>query len=326
MVNPKYYQDIKNFPIQFSYVLQNRDLFNISGLYERVLVCGVGGSSLYVELLNDYFATFTNFRLDFVRGYKIPNYVNNKTLFIIASHSGNTEETLTILDDVLKNRLDCFVFTSGGKLLNIAIENNISHYVLPSGVQPRLSTGYFISGVLVLLSKLSIINKTSLEDLLRISNLLENNLDESLAKTLAQRMLNKVVLIYSTEENSSIARISKIKFNENAKVPAFWNFFPELNHNEMVGFTNLLFDPFFLIFQSKFTNQRNQKRIEVLAEIMKEKDSEVEIVLMKGESVLEEILNAYYLVDHITYYLAEAYSIDPEPVYMVEDFKNRILK
>jgi hypothetical protein len=59
---------------------------------------------------------------------------------------------------------------------------------------------------------------------------------------------------------------------------------------------------------------------------MKEKDSEVEIVLMKGESVLEEILNAYYLVDHITYYLAEAYSIDPEPVYMVEDFKNRILK
>jgi glucose/mannose-6-phosphate isomerase len=150
------------------------------------------------------------------------------------------------------------------------------------------------------------------------------NFNEEETMNLAKELVNKVPIIYSTDNNSSLAYLSKIKFNENSKVQSFWNYFPELNHNEMVGFTKVLMPSFFIIFQSQFTNPRNKKRIEVFMKLMKEKSLNSYLFALKGDNVLEEILMGYNFIEYVTYYLAEEYCIDPEPVVMVEDFKKQL--
>jgi glucose/mannose-6-phosphate isomerase len=150
------------------------------------------------------------------------------------------------------------------------------------------------------------------------------SLDEERAKTIARGLLNKVPLVYATDRNSSLAYLAKIKFNENSKTQSFWNYFSELNHNEMVGFTKMVMSPYFIIFRSQYAFPRDYKRIEIFTKLMQEKGAPVEIVDLKGDNVLEEILMGYYFIDHVTYYLADEYGIDPEPVKMVEDFKREL--
>lgn len=325
MINPKYYSDIKKFHKQFAEGKElAKDLF-ISGEFNRIIVCGMGGSSLYVELLNDFLAEDEDIklRIEANRGYSLPNNCDEKTLFIVASYSGNTEETLTNLEEIQQKRFSYVVFCSGGKLLERARKADVSIYLIPEGTQPRLSTGYFIAGVLSLLENCGLVSG-KLEEAIKAASKISSGLEEEKTKSLAKSLFGKVPVIYTTSENSSFGRIAKIKFNENVKIQAFHNYFPELNHNEMVGFTNLVMTPYFLILESKFCNSQNKKRIVAFSELMKEKNLAVEVLRMPGESIFAEILNAYYFIDHLTYYLAEEYGIDPEPVEMVEEFKRKI--
>lgn len=318
----KYYDDIKRFPDQFAEAFEIAKGIRLKGNFKKFTICGMGGSSLYVELISDYMRSldYQNISIAHCRSYNLPQYSDNKTLYIIASYSGNTEETISCFKEVQKRGFKSVVISSGGELTKLAQNKKLPLFVIPTGIQPRLSSGYFMAFVL------SIIRQTggfkfNQKEILKISGSLEKNLNESSAKKLAKNLKNKIPIIYSTDINRSIARISKIKFNENSKVQSFWNYFPELNHNEMVGFTKLLMRPYFIIFQSKFTHPRNIKRIKIFVKIMHKKGLKSEIIKMNGQSILEEILNAYYFIDHVTYYLALEYNIDPEPVSMVEEFK-----
>jgi glucose/mannose-6-phosphate isomerase len=323
MINQKYYSDIKNFPKQFVEGLELAKDLKVNKEFNRVVVCGMGGSSLYTEIINDFLAREKEFKikLEANRGYDLPLNCDENTLIIVASHSGNTEETLSCLEAVKERELQHCIFCSGGKLLEKS--GSAPTHMIPGGIQPRLSTGYFITGILKLLENCGKI-KGKCDHLLEISKVMDQCLDEEKAKLVAKSLVGNVPIVYSSSVNSSLARVAKIKFNENAKTQSFWNYFPEQNHNEMVGFTNLVMQPNFLIFQSKFCNPQNKKRGEIFAELMQKKNVPVNILPMVGESIMAEIINAYYFVDHVTYYLAQEYGIDPEPVDMVEEFKELI--
>ncbi|MCG2690046.1 hypothetical protein L6252_02085, partial [Candidatus Parcubacteria bacterium] len=157
---------------------------------------------------------------------------------------------------------------------------------------------------------------------------------EGKGKELADKLVGRVPIIYSSDKYKSIARICKIKFNENSKIMAFWNYFPELNHNELVGYTNK-----FVNQKSKTKNQNycviilkdNQseariiKRMELTAELIKEAGCEVETIEMIGANKLEKMFNTLLLFDFTSYYLALANNIDPVAVKIVEDFKKRLV-
>ncbi len=327
MINEKYYQDVKDFPNQFAKGLEIAKKVELNKFadkeWDRVVVCGMGGSSLYVELINDFLDSEegdSKLRLEANRNYNLPKNADGKTLFIVASYSGNTEETLSCLDQIQRKGWNCVAFSSGGKLLDRVRISGIPYFVIPTGRQPRLATGYFISGILKILERLSLIESKD-ELLTSAAENLESNLVEEEAKALAKRLVEKVPIIYSTDNNSSISRIAKIKFNENSKVQCFHNHFPELNHNEMEGFTKMVMEAYFIIFKSKFTNIQNLKRIEIFSRLISDKSWPVRIIEMLGKNNFEEILNAYYFIDHVTYYLAEEYGTDPEEVKMVEEFK-----
>lgn len=326
MINQKYYEDIKKFPKQFQegMSIANESTYRINQKKKNLYLCGLGGSSLFVDMINNFLQSLElNVRIIPIRGYTIPNYNLEDAFFFVVSHSGNTEEVISCYEQIISRNIEHMVIASGGKLQILAEKHSSPYIMVPSGIQPRLSTGYFISIILKVLIDSGLINDCS-NDVISSASKIEGYLEENLTKELADRLVDKVPVIYATDNNFSIAHISKIKFNENVKTQAFWNFFPELNHNEMVGYTNMLMNPFFIIHKSKFTSERNYKRIEVFIKLMEEKGLGAWLVNLQGNNLLEEMLYAYYFIDHVTYYLAENYQIDPEPVELVEKFKDLI--
>jgi len=326
MINAKYYNDIKRFPDQFQKGFDLAEEVKIDGVFKDVTLCGMGGSSFFVPLINDMLATdpSVKFSMDVVKGYDLPEYTSTDNLYLVSSYSGNTEEVISFYDQIIKKQLPHIVITTGGELERLAVQNGSPLYKIPGGIQPRLSTGYFIAGIVQILINCNIIPSSFKDLMINASKTIGSNFNEEDTKYLAKELMNMVPIIYSTDNNSSLACLSKIKFNENCKIQSFWNYFPELNHNEMVGFTMMLMKCHFIIFQSQFTNTRNLKRIEVFRKLMNDKGLKTYLFELKGDNVLEEIFMGYYFIDHVTYYLAEGYGIDPEPVVMVETFKEQI--
>jgi glucose/mannose-6-phosphate isomerase len=147
---------------------------------------------------------------------------------------------------------------------------------------------------------------------------------ENQGKNLAQKLTNKIPIIYASDKFKDIAKIWKIKFNENSKTQAFWNYFPELNHNEMVGFTNLQGNFHIIILKDKEDHPRIQKRMAIITDLLKKKGIEVATIDVLGEDLLTKIFSTLMLGDWASYYLALEYGIDPTPVEIVEDFKKKM--
>lgn len=326
-MNDKYYRDIKKFPMQFEKGLELAKDIKVEGDFDRVILCGMGGSSFFTHIINDFFAQTPEikFKIEAVKGYDLPKNADSNALYILSSVSGNTEEVISCFDQVDSRGYKCFVITAGGELLQRAKAKNIPTLLIPLETQPRLLTGYMIAGFLKVLMNSELL-QLNFDSLINTFHKLDDNLDEQFAKDLATELVNKVPVIIGSENNASAAMFTKIKFNENAKIPSYWNVFPEINHNEMVGYTQLLMPVHFIILKSQFSHQRIHKRISIFKTLMESKGAKVTIVELKGDSVSAEIINMHYLADHISYFLANNYNIDPEPVVMVEEFKAMLNK
>ena len=147
---------------------------------------------------------------------------------------------------------------------------------------------------------------------------------------MARKLKNRIPIIYASYQNRELARIWKIKFNENSKVPAFANYFPELNHNEMVGFERIssfqppIFRPYVLILRDLADHPRIQKRMKLTADILRKKKVAVDFIEINGKDNLSKVFSTLLLSDWASYYLALNYKVDPSPVKTVEDFKQRM--
>lgn len=323
-MNKKFLTDIKSLPKQFKVGLEICQTKSFQNKIKKIVVCGMGGSAFYVEVLNNFLITFSSFQIVIIRDYQVPqSLVSEDTLFLLISYSGNTEEVISNLYSLSQQGVHIAVITTGGELSDIATKKSVTLLKIPKGIQPRLAMGYLLGinvGVLV-----ETIFPEKKEDIVNQFNIafdnLDLNFDQEKAKEIAALMLEHTPIFYTTSNISSLAQISKIKFNENLKRMAFWNVFPELNHNEMIGFENQNFNPSIFIFKSKFTDKRNLKRIDVFIEIMQSKNTKVIVETLAGKSVLEEIINGCYFIDHVSYYIAEELKIDPEEVELIQQFK-----
>jgi len=147
---------------------------------------------------------------------------------------------------------------------------------------------------------------------------------ESQGKALAGKITGKTPVVWSSQRFKELARVWTIKFNEHAKNPAFWNFFPELNHNSMVGYTHLGDRYFAIMLRDNDDEEENLQRYEITADILKGYKMESVILDLEGKNMFAKMFNSIYTADFAAYYLAEKNEIDPTPVAMVEDFKTRL--
>ncbi len=297
--------------------------------YDKVIICGMGGSALPGNILIEYLAPEIKIPIYIHRSYNLPAYADKKSLVICISYSGNTEETISACRQAIKQKIPAAGISFDGKLEKIAQQNKIPLAKIGGEkIQPRQATGYIFSALVKILANANII-KDKTEEINRAAKKIEAEKMEKQGKALAKKINKKIPLVYASENHKALARIWKIKFNENAKTMAFWNYFPELNHNEMVGFENAgkIKNNFYaLILRDKKDHPRILKRMDLLTKIIKERKINISFVEINGRTELEKIFNSLVLSDWTSYYLALNYKIDPVPVNIVEKFKKLMAK
>lgn len=322
-----FYQVIREFPKQFleswKIVDDHPDLESLArAKFRRIYFAGMGGSSLPADLLNDIYEG--TLRIDVLRDYGLPASAGPEDLLIAASFSGNTEETLTTLEEGLKRGVPSIAICNGGQLEKNAKEVGVPWIHIPDCIQPRCALGNFYATMLGLLFKMGRIESPESE-LKRLEFFLEGFQDaaETRGKKLAAALKDRVPIVYGPSRFQGVCRIWKIKFNENAKIQSFYNVLPELNHNEMVGYTRLLMKPALIFLESRFMHPRIERRMEVMKELL---GGEMPVLRVPaaGDTPLQEMFASLLIADYASYYLAAEYGVDPGPVAMVESFKKRL--
>ncbi len=322
---------IKKMPEQF------RDGFNLAKnikmpekKYDQIIICGMGGSALAGEILkmaSGYFGIKIPVLIN--KSYKLPDYINKNPLLIAVSYSGNTEETISCLNEGIKNKLNVIAISCGGKLEKQAKQKNIVFLKLKNGtLQPRHALFYIFSTITTLLIKNGLA-KNKIKELLDLENITPANFKKK-GEKLAEKILNKIPIIYSSENFLPLSYNLKIKFNENVKIHAFVNFFPELNHNEIAGFSKLpklegrALPYFAFIIKDASYDKAINKRINLTADLIKKMGYSVEIIENNTKDFLKKCFELLILFDWITCYLALKYGVNPLPVEIIEEFKKKL--
>lgn len=308
----------------------------VDGPFDALMLSGMGGSALPGNLLRIYLhdrathaeghqrqiAIYQN------RFYALPPEAFTRCLNIFCSHSGNTEETIAAFEEALAGGLPCVGISAGGKIERICAARGVPHVKLPipyENFQPRMATGHFLGAIIRVLTNVGMIADCA-EDMDAAAAKLSRAIPhmEERGKAIAERLKGKTPVIYASTRFKALAMIWKIKINENAKTPAFWNFFPELNHNELVGFTNPQGVFRILMIRDGSDHPQNIKRHDVTAKLLAEKGIETEMIDMEEGETLYRMFATLALGDWISYYLALSYGQDPTPVDMVEDLKKML--
>ncbi len=321
---------ILGFPQQFRTGIEAAKNVKVAGRPDKVLICGMGGSALPGDILKMWLEASKNaLPLYIWKNYSLPHFIDKNFLVICVSYSGNTEEVLSSFQEAQRRGLLLAAITSGGKLAEFCRKSKIPLVVVPGNFQPRMTLGYQFSALMKILVNCGII-KNSLGNVLTLERELKPWLLENQGKILVKKLKNKIPIIYASDRLKALAQVWKIKFNENSKVPAFSNYFPELNHNEIVGYTkipnsrSLISNFYVLILRDLAGNSRILKRLELTAKILKNKGVGLCFIEIKGKNILHKIFSNILLADWVSYYLALENKIDPTPVKIIEEFKKKI--
>ena len=303
----------------------------------RVVVAGMGGSALAALLAKNWLAKYLKVSFEVVRTYSLPEYVDENTLVICSSYSGNTEETVACLEDAKKRGAEIAIIAAGGKLLEAAKELQAAHVALQSGLQPRMAMIYNLRALVRLLVCFEVCENSYYEQISAYSGWLKSEseqwqkevtTDKNVAKQLALFCVGKTPVFYAGYDMAPVAYKWKISWNENAKNVAFWNELPEFNHNEFMGWVSHPVEKPFAVIDliSNFEHEQIQKRFEVSDRLLSGKRPKANIVALQGDSEIAQMLWGCILADFVSIYVAVLNGVDPTPVDLIEKFKKELTK
>jgi glucose/mannose-6-phosphate isomerase len=301
---------------------------------ETVIVAGAGGSAIGGELLKDWASDTIDVPIEVCREYSLPAYANDKTLVFIVSYSGETEEALGVLLDAVRRNCMIVCVSSGGQLLKFSEKLKLMHLRVPSGMAPRAALPYLFTPMPLFLERLGLISNVGVElseavktlEKAKHANSPKIPLSDNLSKKLASSLAGTVPVVYGFGIYRAVAQRFKQQFNENSKVPSKWEFFPELDHNEIVGWaSNELAKSFSVVFiRDEDESPEIRWRIEVTKELISEKIENVFEVWSVGKSRLAKMLFCVYIGDLVSVYLAILRGVDPTPVKAITLLKEKI--
>jgi glucose/mannose-6-phosphate isomerase len=256
------------------------------------------------------------------RDYGLPAFVDENTLVIASSYSGNNEETLSAFTKSLGTRSRKLAITSGGKLKDLAEKENIPVFVIDYQAPPRAAFPHSFIPLVGIFQKLGLLGDKSadLKEAVDVLNRLSRDFAETRplasnpAKQLAVKLHGRIAVIYGAEILCEVARRWKGEFNENSKTWAFFEGFPELNHNAVVGyeFPSQVKDRIFVfMLRSSSIHPRNLPRYEVTARLLAETGIAYEFVEAAGKSALAQVLSLVLLGDYASFYLSMLNEVDP---------------
>jgi glucose/mannose-6-phosphate isomerase len=310
--------------------------------FSSLVITGMGGSAIGGDFLRAGYQAVLRVPVTVVRDYHLPGYVDRQALVFVASNSGNTEETLACYADAQKRGASIVAFATGGRLKQIAEDDGVPLVTFPGGLQPRAALGYSFVPLIVAAARLGLIPQPLLEDIDEASAVLrevrnecnaEVAIENNVAKQLAESYVGKIPVIYGSQgERGVVAYRWKTQINENAKAYAIANVFPELNHNETVGWSgehgqgdperNLIVT----ILRDDREPSQIAKRVDLTKQIISRQRVTVGEVWAQGNSTLARMLSLIYVGDFTSYYLAIAYGENPTPVRVIDWLKSELAK
>jgi glucose/mannose-6-phosphate isomerase len=322
---------VENFSKQLSEAIAIGNQAKLSASKNKisnVLICGLGGSGIGGSIVSELVVGNANVPINVTKGYFIPAYVNENTLVIISSYSGNTEETLNCMDLAIAKNAKIVSVTSGGKVLEISNARGFDCIVVPSGMPPRSCLGYSLTQLFFILGFFGITDndyKKELEAAIQLIDSEKNNIIAE-AKSIAEKLKGKIPVIYATTYNEGIAVRFRQQLNENAKILCWHHIVPEMNHNELVGWTEKNDAFSVLFFLDKNDYSRNLARVDINKEVIKKYASSITEIFSKGNSVIEKAIYFIHLGDWISVALGEMRGVDLMEVNVINNLKSALSK
>jgi glucose/mannose-6-phosphate isomerase len=301
---------------------------------DNIVFAGMGGSALWALLSK----TWPGYTVPFEiwRKYDAPSYISTKTLMIISSYSGNTEETLSALAAAEKAGCHIVIAAGGGKLIELAKQKDYAYTLLPKSSQPRFAALNGLKSLVTILEKTGLADTADAEKVLHhAATFLKNEIANWLpdvptaknpAKQLALEVAGTSPVIYGGPKMFPAAYKWKISFNENAKNVAWCNEIPEFSHNEFLGWSSHPVDkPYSIIdLRSSFEHPRVQKRFIVTERLLSGNRPAPHVIEAKGDSELEHLLYCVAFGDFVTLYTALLNGLNPTPVDLIEKMKQSL--
>jgi len=306
--------------------------------YSHIIFTGLGGSAIGADIIKNYVGGEISTPIFINRNYTLPKFTNRNSLIFAVSYSGATEESLSAYAEAKKKNAKVAVVTSGGKLKALALQNQDLLVQIPKGYPPRCALGYSFIPALVILAKLGLIedksqkikNAVQLLDKLQKRRIAPGVIGRAnVAKDIARRIYNRFPVIYASDETASIATRWRGQLAENAKTLSSTQVFPEMNHNEIVGWMNpraLLAGFTAIILKDKGDHTRVKKRMRITAKILRKEKFDVLEIESQGRTLLERMLSLIYIGDFVSFYLAILNRIDPTPVERITYLKKQLGK
>lgn len=294
----------------------------------NVLIIGMGGSGIGGYVATQVLQDDLSVPVSGCRDYSIPSFVSPSSLVIASSYSGDTEETLAALAEAAAKGAKIICLCSGGKLEKEARTKGYGLTLIPGGLPPRAALGYSLPQLFRIFHTEGLTGISPEEIFPGAIDLLEKSSHEikKQAKSIAEKICNKNVVIYSQSDFEAVSVRFRQQLNENSKKLCWHHVFPEMNHNELVGWRSSATDKAVILLRNKTDKAGNKKRMELSKEIFAKYNPEIIEIFSAGKNKLEQSLYLIHLCDWISVYVAELNGIDPMEIKVINYLKGELAR
>ncbi len=293
--------------------------------FSNVLICGLGGSGIGGTIVTELVSNSATCPITVNKNYLIPAFVNKQTLVLCCSYSGNTEETLMMYEAAKEKGAEIVIISSGGRFIDIAKSNNLNYIQIPGDLPPRAAFGLSFPQIIQVLAYYSIIptnHRDEIYEAIKLIDQEEQHIQKE-AKAIAEKLINKTPIIYADALMNGVATRFRQQINENGKMLCWHHVIPEMNHNELVGWTEKNNDHVVILLRNNNDFIRNQKRMDYNKEnILSQYTDHIIEIHSKGNSLLENYIYHIHLEDWISFYIADIKKVDPVEVNVITGLKN----
>ena len=312
--------------------------------FKNIIICGMGGSAIGGDVVKSLISDSSHLPFFVNRDYSLPQWVDQHTLIVVSSFSGNTEEAISCFNLSVEKGCNPIIITTGGKLMELAELNNCEVLKIPNNpYQPRAAIGYSVTILLSLLSKLNIVDievKNVLTNTCKLLDELNNEYkklsNQNEAYKLSQKIYNKIPILYSSSNMEVIAYRFRCQLAENAKIISTHLSFPEQNHNEIEAFINSNVENFIIIWlDSSYNHKQIIKRMNITQDILNNVNQvSLKSIISNMESKIERlnVVNEFRLLplmfslicflDWVSFYAAIINKTNPTEIPNIKQIKS----
>lgn len=295
---------------------------------QNIVITGLGGSGISGTILSELVQSECPVPIVVNKDYFLPDFVNARSLVIISSYSGNTEETLSAMQQAIAKQAQVICITSGGEVKALASKHAYDTILIPGGNPPRSAIGYSMVQLLNVLQFYGFVKTDFLTQVKSSIALLNGERDAIKAEStsVAKTLLGKIPVIYSLGSCEGVTVRFRQQINENSKMLCWHHTLPEMNHNELVGWTERNDSLAVIAFHTSFDYERTVKRYEICKPLFEKYSASVTDLVAKGKTKLEQYFYLIHLGDWISVDLADLKQIDAVEVDVITNLKNELAK